>query len=241
VPPFCVVSWPCPSDPVGPLPVGAPPDALVADFISSKLSIARSARFLAHGRIPRVLAQWSLYLSHFNFHLTHKLGTTNTQADPLSRISTHLMTDADDNHDQIVLQPGHFASVAATSIEESNTLEQQIRDATDQDPEVTLAIQLLKEHGPRQVTNGLADWEQRDGLTFYKGQVYIPKAPDLRRNIVCLCHDSPSTGHPGRHGTNKLVSQLYWWPSMTSFINKYVAGCDTCQRCKPARHPCSTL
>jgi hypothetical protein len=76
-------------------------------------------------------AQWSLYLSCFNFHLTHKPGTTNTQADPLSRISTHLMTDADDNRDQIILRPDHFASVAVTLIEESNTLEQQIRDVTD--------------------------------------------------------------------------------------------------------------
>jgi hypothetical protein len=50
------------------------------------------------------------------------------------------MTDADNNRDQIVLRPDHFASVAATLIEESNTLEQQIRDTTDQDPEVVLAI-----------------------------------------------------------------------------------------------------
>jgi RNase H-like domain found in reverse transcriptase len=48
-------------------------------------------------------AWWSLYLSRFDFHLTHKPSTTNTQADPLSRISTHLMTDADDNRDQIIL------------------------------------------------------------------------------------------------------------------------------------------
>jgi transposase InsO family protein len=28
---------------------------------------------------------------------------------------------------------------------------------------------------------------------------------------------------------------------MTTFVNKYVTGCDTCQRCKPACHPRSTL
>ena len=28
---------------------------------------------------------------------------------------------------------------------------------------------------------------------------------------------------------------------MTTFINKYVAGCNTCQCCKPARHPRSML
>jgi hypothetical protein len=191
--------------------------------------------------LTRRQAWWSLYLSHFDFHLTHKPGTTNTQADPLSCISTHLMTDADDNRDQIILRPDHFASVAATSIEESNTLEQQIWDVTDQDLEVVFAIWLLKEHGPQQATNGLTDWEQRNGLTFYKGRIYILKVPNLRKAIVCLGHDSSSAGHPGWHSTLKLVSHLYWWPGMTTFINKYVAGCDTCQHCKPARHLRSML
>jgi hypothetical protein len=124
-------------------------------------------------------ARWSLYLSRFDFYLTHKPRTTNTQADPLSRISTHLVTDADDNRNQIILRPEHFASVAATSIADTNTLEQQIRDVTDQDPKVVLALRLLKERGPRQLTSNLTDWEIRDGLTFYRGRIYIPRIPDL--------------------------------------------------------------
>ena len=111
----------------------------------------------------------------------------------------------------------------------------------DRDPEVTLALRLLNEHRPHQLTNGLHNWEEHNGLVLYKGRVYIPKTPDLRKSIVRLCHDSSSTGHPGRHATLELVSRLYWWPGMTNFINKYVAGCDTCQRCKPARHPRSIL
>jgi hypothetical protein len=191
--------------------------------------------------LTRRQARWSLYLSRFDFRLTHKPGTTNTQADPLSRISTHLMTDADDNLDQIVLQPQHFASAAISSITDSDDLEREIRDATDRDPEVVFALRLLNEHGPQQLTQSLSDWEQHDGLTFYKGRVYIPKTPELRKKIVSLCHDTQSTGHPGRRGTLDLVCRLYWWPGMTTFVNKYVAGCDICQRCKPTRHPRSTL
>jgi hypothetical protein len=138
-----------------------------------------------------------LYLSRFDFHLTHKPGTTNTQADPLSRIFTHLVTDTDDNHDQIVLRPKHFASVAATLIADANTLEQQIQDVTDQDLEVILALRLLKERGPHQLTSNLTNWEIHDGLTFYHSQIYIPKVSDLRKQIVHLCHDSLLTGHPG--------------------------------------------
>jgi hypothetical protein len=151
------------------------------------------------------------------------------------------MTNADDNCDQIVLRLGHFASVAATSIADSNTLKRQIRNATDQDPKVTLALRLLKERGPRQLTDGLTDWEDHDGLTFYRGRNYIPNAPNLQRQIVSLCHNSLSTGHPGRRTTLELVTQLYWWPSMTAFVNKYVAGCDTCQCCKSVHHPRSML
>jgi hypothetical protein len=47
--------------------------------------------------LTRRQARWSLYLSRFDFCLTHKPGTANTQADPLSCIATHLITDADDN------------------------------------------------------------------------------------------------------------------------------------------------
>jgi Integrase zinc binding domain/Integrase core domain len=50
-----------------------------------------------------------------------------------------------------------------------------------------------------------------------------------------------TTGHPGRRGTLELVSRLYWWPGITTFVNKYVAGCEHCQRYKPARHPHATL
>ena len=96
--------------------------------------------------LTRRQARWSLYLSRFNFHLTHKPGTALTQADPLSRLSTHQTTDADDNRDQVVLRPDHFTDAIAAST--SDTLEEDIRKATDLDSEVVLALRLLKEQGP---------------------------------------------------------------------------------------------
>jgi RNase H-like domain found in reverse transcriptase len=71
-------------------------------------------------------AQWSLYLSRFDFHLTHKPGTTITQADPLSQLSTHQVMDTDDNQGQIVLKPNHFATTVAASTKVLDTLEQDI-------------------------------------------------------------------------------------------------------------------
>jgi hypothetical protein len=120
-----------------------------------------------------------------------------TQADPLSHLSTHLVTDTDDNKAQQVLRLKYFKQLAATSSTNSDTLEDDIKNATEQDPEVLFALQLLKQRGPSQLTSNLLDWEEHDGLVFYKGQIYIPKVPNLRKWIIRLCHDSLSTGHPG--------------------------------------------
>ena len=153
----------------------------------------------------------------------HKPGATNTQADPLSRIPSYLVTDADDNRAQTVLCPKHFATIATTSFQHSDTLEEDIKHAHDHNLEVILALKLLKQHAPSQLATGLTDWERRDGLIFYKGRMYIPKVPELRKRILHLCHDSRSTGHPGQRGTLELVSRLYWWPGMTAFV-KQVCG-----------------
>ena len=146
--------------------------------------------------LSRRQACWSLYLSRFDFRLIHKPGVTNTQANSLSRIPSHLVTDANDNHAQTVLRLQHFSTLATASFERSNTLEHDIKQAHDLDPKVIHALQLLKRRAPSQLTTGLHDWDQHDGLIFYKGRIYIPKVPNLRKRILHLCHDSQSTEHP---------------------------------------------
>ena len=122
------------------------------------------------------------------------------------------MSDAEDNQDQVVLLPERFATLSA-SLTDTTTLEQEIRDAKDMDLEVATALRILKEKGPRKLTNGLLEWEERNGLVYYRGHLYIPPTGDLRKRIVYLCHDTLTAGHPGRNGTLELVSRLYWWPS----------------------------
>ena len=92
----------------------------------------------------------------------------------------------------------------------------------------------MLQSGPREFTKSLEDWNFENGLLLYRGKIYIPKSKneDLRRRIVQMHHDLPSAGHPGRWKTYELVSRNYWWPNITTFVKKYVTGCDTCQRTK---------
>lgn len=159
--------------------------------------------------LTRRQARWALLLADFHFTLEHKPGKTMLHSDPLSRLHTHEVSDAQDNQNQTVLKPEHFKVLAATSTED-DTLEQQIRNCSKREIEVAQAISTLKSKGPRCLINGLLKWEEDDRLLYYKGKLYIPNNKDIRNEIIRRCHDSPTTGHSDKHKTLGLVSRLYW-------------------------------
>ena len=57
----------------------------------------------------------------------------------------------------------------------------------------------------------------------------------LRQQIIQMHYDLPSARHLGWWKTYELVSRNYWWPGITTFVKKYVTGCNMCQRIK--NHP----
>jgi hypothetical protein len=196
----------------------------------SNLEFWRTAQDLS-----RRQARWALWLSRFNFVLVHRPGKANTQADALSRMEEHRILDKDDNQQQVVLKPAHFAKIAAAVL--VNPLEERIREASGREAEVLEGISELKKNGLQKLANGLAEWEEDNGLVYHRGKVYVPPDEQLRADIVRQCHDDATAGHPGLHGTLDLVDTHYWWPKMRSFVEKFVEGCDVCARKKLQRHP----
>src|SRR5712675_719792 len=77
--------------------------------------------------------------------------------------------------------------------------------------------------------------EERNGW-LKEGRLVIPPSEALKREILQLLHDTPTTGHPGRDETFTQVSQAYWWPGMRTWIMDYVAGCTVCQQNKNVTH-----
>jgi hypothetical protein len=76
--------------------------------------------------LTRRQARWALLLADYNFMLVHKPGKKNSIANPLSHPSCFQVTDAEDNQDQLVLNPERFVTLAATTFAKPPALEQKI-------------------------------------------------------------------------------------------------------------------
>jgi hypothetical protein len=191
--------------------------------------------------LTRRQACWALLLADYNFVLVHKPGKENGIANPLSRPLRFQVTDAEDNRNQLVLNPKRFVTLAASAFAKPLALEQKIRDCSNREVKVAQALEVLRKKGPCRLVNNLLEWEELDGLLYYKGKLYIPNNKRLHAEIIKTCHDTPTTGHPGKHRTLELVSRHYWWPKMGASVEQYTLGCNKCQRYKPAQHPNSML
>lgn len=74
-------------------------------------------------------------------------------------------------------------------------------------------------------------------MVYYRGKLYVPNNLKIHHKILKQCHDSVTTGHPGYNLILELVKRHYWWPLIRAFIDKYVRGCEQCQRFKLIPHP----
>ena len=72
-----------------------------------------------------------------------------------------------------------------------------------------------------------AVWKVVDGLMTRNGLIVIDE--DIKCRVLELHHDSRLSGHPGRFRTRELITQNYWWPRLTQYINRYVDGYRKCQ------------
>src|SRR5260221_5241324 len=76
------------------------------------------------------------------------------------------------------------------------------------------------------------EWTCAEGVVLYRGRVYVPDNPQLHHDLVHAHHAAVVAGHPGQWKMLELVSQNYWWPGLSRYVTKFVAGCDACNQTK---------
>src|SRR5258708_32889318 len=158
----------------------------------------------------------------FDFVLTHKPGRQMGRPDALSRQVDHLR-GAEDNADCTLLTPEVFelrATEAVTLEGEEAIFMEWIRQSDQYDDPVVKALDMGELCSD--------EWMCAEEVVLYRGRVYIPDDPQLCHDLVHAHHSTAVAGHLGRWKTLELVLRNYWWPGLSRYITKFVAGCDAC-------------
>jgi hypothetical protein len=133
-------------------------------------------------KITRQQAQWSLFLTRFNFTLKHCLGKTMLRADPLSRRPDHEEGVKTNNLDHTVLKPKFFAIKAMftchLAIVQDNDVILRIKIALENNA-MTKSCKHLLTLGAREFKKSLQEWNFEQGLLLHCGKIYVPKDQDI--------------------------------------------------------------
>ena len=97
--------------------------------------------------------------------MIHWPGKANVQAEALSRMAQHQISDSKDNWQQVVLKSEHFSQIAATLLH--NPIEDQIQQASQREAQVLEGLWELKWNRIQRLANGIAEWEEDNGLVYH--------------------------------------------------------------------------
>jgi hypothetical protein len=107
--------------------------------------------FMAAKNLNRRQAQWSLYLSRFDFLLVHCPGKHCSKPDALSCHPDH-RTKGKDNEDIVLLKPEYFCVAAlhqghAPMVAEERQLLRRVREVKEWDESVVKAVEEMRKSG----------------------------------------------------------------------------------------------
>jgi len=159
--------------------------------------------------------------------------------DALLRRANH-GNGASDNENIVFLRLEFLAVCALEGVELTGVEQKILSDICkgnrngDQEEPIAKAVQELQRSANEAVHS--SEWSNIDGLLRFRGKIYVPQSPDLRRQIVALCHNTHIAGYPRCWKTLELVSWNYWWPQISRYISQYVSTYNLYLRTKPWRH-----
>ncbi|KAJ9553593.1 hypothetical protein OSB04_017638 [Centaurea solstitialis] len=154
--------------------------------------------------------RWLTKLLGFEFTIVHRAGVNNRGTDALSWCTDH--------------QQGELNGL---SLVDSGVLD-EIRAAMAADLYTQTILGKLQVPGQVPLL-----FNYKEGLLYYKGQVYVPAAPDLRDRLIQLFHGSILGGHSGVQKTTTRLTATWYWPGMRKQVAEFVRLCSICQMIKP--------
>ena len=107
---------------------------------------------------------------------------------------------------------------------------ERIKKARSRDKDVIRIVEEMKKAKVKELQGN--EWQIEEDLVLKEGKMYVPKNEELRAEVICIHHDVLAARHGERWKMVELVTRNYWWPGITRDVERYVEGCDLCQRMK---------
>ena len=171
-------------------------------------------------------ARWQMFLQDYDLEWNHTPGTAMDPADALSRKDE--VDTSSDNTEQVLLPDLHINMLDAS-------LASKIAESTPSDQFVIDALSAMEASTVPLPRSSPEDWYFDQGALYYKGRLYVPEP--ARHSLVKGIHESLAGAHGGYFHTISLLQRDYWWPGMTTFVRRFIAGCAICQANKVNTHP----
>ena len=157
-------------------------------------------------------------------------GSQLASPDTLCHRPDLLPSTTPENEGVTLLPPSLFVNLIDTSLSHC------IQSSSTSDPLILQALQSMDGSISSAFYSCLSDWQYTEGILTYKDHVYVPSDPFFQKTILAHCHDHQPAGHPGYLKTHQLVAPKFWWPSLASFVHKYIDSCAVCQQNKSNTH-----
>ena len=207
---------------------------------------------LSSARLDATGHRWLAQLTNYNFKIYYKSGVNNKDADALSRLpeiknidisAVHALQEANNPFDgyaySLVIKESpephasEIAPVINVSVDQVNDPDLQkiiTWKKADQKP----SYRSLKDSS--QVIRKL--WHEWTRLFLENDTLYrkiCQHGQDRKQIIVPALHyrkvfDSLHTalGHPGRDKTIQLISSRFYWPGLSTYVEKCISTCERC-------------
>jgi hypothetical protein len=115
------------------------------------------------------------------------------------------------------------ANTEAMQMEVGSSLLHEIQRGQMEDEKV----QEIKRNIKEEKSSGFS--KDDEGVSWYKGRIYVPNVKELKDKILCEAHESTYSIHPRGSKMYHDIKVTYWWYGMKRDVAEYVALCDTCQ------------
>ena len=186
------------------------------------------------------LARWALTIQEYDFNITHRSGSSNGNADGLSRgpvqmpscievdeVPTFMVNKDNQVKDQdMLLSSKDSESKGIASYQKLDTdLKAIIDKLQDSDSKDTKESFVL-------ISNTLYHVTEEDQNGVQKFCIVVPK--DLKKEVMFACHDELVAGHLGFEKTYAKIKSRYYWSGMRQDIMNY---CKTCPDCQTRKKP----